>query len=362
MLAMIADQSQLGYLALQNIVDAMKELAEEEEDDDESTNSHTNTRDKNLISALKSTKSGKHSKLVKKGMYHIFDLMSRSHLNSRTWLKARVLFVQCMFNQLGDAGKAKGNDENILRDFGDLKYYCDKCLDETEKFYDVESRAYFQFVDAMLDLTRGVGLQTCAAKVDKCLLNFIACPQLSLEGLINFTKAAILKSDLKYTIDLLDVPDKMEKQEEEALSSTLNISIENLTYIQKLLLDDLKLYGGESIECYVDESLSYFNNLTGEIKNIYNPLLHYLIHVKLRLGSCLMLKSSYLNNPTNRYSSPLVEHKFAQSGWLHAFTVIGMALELNKVVCERSLSLEIELSYKYAHCLRELFMTRYIYK
>jgi hypothetical protein len=359
MLAIIADQSHLGYLALQNIIDAMKELSEEEDtEEDETPSSHSNTREKNMASSLKSHhKSGKHSKLIKKGTYHIFDMMSRSHLNTRMWLKARVLFVQFMFNQLSDAGKAKGNDENIIRDFGDLKYYLDKCLKETEKFYDVESKAFFQFIDASLDLTRGVGLQSCVNKIDKCLLSFIACPQLSLDGLIHFTKAALFKSDLKYTIDLLDVPEKSQTQTNSSLLNTaISKTMDNLVYLQKIILDDLKLNGAESIECYVDSKFSYFNNLTGEIKNIYNPLLHYLIHIKLRLGSCLMLKASFLNNSTNRGGMTHDELKFAPNGWHHAFNVIGMGLELNKVVCERSLNLEIELSYKYAHCIRELFM------
>jgi len=365
MLATIADQSQLGYLSLQNIVEAMRELAEyeekeEEEEGDEDENetkpSGRNTKEK----SVKSQRSVKHSKLIKKGPYQVFDLMSRSHLNTRMWVKARVLFVQYMFNQLGDAGKAKGNDENIIKDFGDLKYYCERCLDETEKFYDVESRAFFQFIDVCLDLTRGAGLQSCVSKIDKCLMNFIACSQLSLEGLINFIKAAIFKNDLKYTIELLDVPDMMNHQQNEKkamspLNATLTHTIDNLVYIQKIILDDLKLNGGEAIECYVDEKLSYFNNLAGEIKNIFNPLFYYLIHLKLRIGSCLMLKSSFLNNSSNKGLS-LSELKLGQQGWQHAFNVIGMGIELNKVICERSLTLEIELNYKYAHCIRELFM------
>jgi hypothetical protein len=362
MLATIADQSQLGYLSLQNIVEAMRELAEYEEqedddDEDETKSTSKNTKDKSRLSQ----RSVKHSKLIKKGPYQVFDLMSRSHLNMRMWLKARVLLVQYMFNQLGDAGKAKGNDENIIKDFGDLKYYLDKCLDETEKFYDVESRAFFQFIDVCLDLTRGAGLQSCVTKIDKCLMNFIACSQLSLEGFISFIKAALFKNDLKYTIELLDVPELTHRQVNEKqnntslLNATLMRTIDNLVYIQKIVLDDLKLNGGEAIECYVDENLSYFNNIASEIKNIFNPLFHYLVHLKTRIGSCLMLKSSFLNNSNNSGLS-LNEQKIRLHTWQHAFNVIGMGIELNKVISERSLTLEIELNYKYAHCIRELFM------
>jgi hypothetical protein len=40
--------------------------------------------------------------------------------------------------------------------------------------------------------------------------------------------------------------------------------------------------------------------------------------------------------------------------------VLATGIELNKVICERSIGLEIELRYKYAHCVRELFVTRQI--
>lgn len=46
--------------------------------------------------------------------------------------------------------------------------------------------------------------------------------------------------------------------------------------------------------------------------------------------------------------------------WQHALSVLASALELNKVICYRSIGLEAELKYKYAHCLRQLFTTRQI--
>ena len=59
-----------------------------------------------------------------------------------------------MFNQLNDAGKAKGTDDNIISDFADLTYYCENCLGETDKFYDNETKAYIHFILASLDLIR----------------------------------------------------------------------------------------------------------------------------------------------------------------------------------------------------------------
>jgi hypothetical protein len=50
----------------------------------------------------------------------------------------------------------------------------------------------------------------------------------------------------------------------------------------------------------------------------------------------------------------------AYESWQHALNVLASGIELNRVICERSIGLEIELKYKYAHCVRELFVTRQI--
>lgn len=50
----------------------------------------------------------------------------------------------------------------------------------------------------------------------------------------------------------------------------------------------------------------------------------------------------------------------ATNAWKDSLNVLVSGLELNKVIVERSVSLEIETSYKYAHCVRELFLTRQI--
>ena len=287
LLAIISDQCQLGYLSLQNIIEAMRNLAAE----DPLSSSELILREKKvLVSSLKKQHpkqtEAKQSKLVKKGIYQVFDLMSKCHLNSRLWLNARILFVKVMFNQLTDAGKAKGNDETIRRDFGDLKYYCETCVEESDKYYDNESKAYFILVDASLDIGRGVGLQNCLNKLKKSISLFQNCRQLSANGVINYYKARILRADLKYALGLLDAEVKLNIEE----------SINELLEVEESIFETLKTNGGEAIEHYVDKQRAYFNSISGDIRNIYNPLLHYLVHTKLRLGSCLMIRASLLEN------------------------------------------------------------------
>ena len=84
---MISDQAQLGYLALQNIVDAMKELAVEEKQEPVKEKKNGKKNQPKLIEQ-------KVSKQIKKGVFQVFDQMSKTHLNSRLWLNARLLFIQ----------------------------------------------------------------------------------------------------------------------------------------------------------------------------------------------------------------------------------------------------------------------------
>ncbi len=69
LLATVADQSQLGYLALQTLVEGMRELSEPEP----TPNCGQPSR----------FKQSKQSKLTKKGIYQMFDVTSRAHLNQR---------------------------------------------------------------------------------------------------------------------------------------------------------------------------------------------------------------------------------------------------------------------------------------
>jgi hypothetical protein len=198
LLANISDQCQLNYLALQNVIEAMRELSVDSEA----------KKDKEKF-PLQLPKLGfkpadvKQSKMTKKGVFQFFDLTAKSHLSSRLWLKARTLFIQLMFNQLNDAGKAKGVDPNIISDFGDLSYYCEKCLKESDYFFDNESKAYIQFIDASLDLIRGVSLQTCLSKLTASLRSFLSSNQLSLEGLLNYLKCQILIKDVSFAVELI---------------------------------------------------------------------------------------------------------------------------------------------------------------
>jgi len=69
LLATVADQSQLGYLALQTLVEGMRELSEPEPTP--------------KCAQPSRFKQGKKSKLTKKGLYQMFDVTSRAHLNQR---------------------------------------------------------------------------------------------------------------------------------------------------------------------------------------------------------------------------------------------------------------------------------------
>lgn len=345
-LAYVSDQSQLGYLALQNIIEAMKELSVEEKTEVNKEKKSTGSISISKKNAPKVAET-KQSKQIKKGAFHVFDQMSKDHLNSRLWLNARLLFIQCMFNQLNDAGKAKGNDENIIRDFGDLNYYCRKCLEEADKFYDTESKAYFLFIEAAIENIRGVSLQSCIDKLKQSTLNFMNCQQLSLNGLVNFLKASILKKDLTLALNMANIGQNSGIK----LETTIGNSIEKLVQLQDMILDSLKTCSGETIEYYVDKKKAYFNNVMPGIVNIYNPLLHYLVHIKLRLGSILILRTSYEENKMVESNSSTDPVNTCQ----HALNVLCTGLELNKVICERSINLEIELSYRQAFCLKELF-------
>jgi hypothetical protein len=112
-MANIASQSQLNYMALQYVVNAMREIAEKpnELDNIDSANidehAHDNKQNKNYVE-------NKQSKHIKKGIYQIFDLISKSHINTRLWMNARKDFVFIMSNQLSDLGKPIGQSVKNL--------------------------------------------------------------------------------------------------------------------------------------------------------------------------------------------------------------------------------------------------------
>jgi hypothetical protein len=320
LLSIIADQSQLNYLALESVIDAMRELSDYDEElkqqqeaEEQQARARKAAEDGVTVNPTKKPTAAnaamssimkakqkisnidKKLKHAKKGAYQIFDLISKSHLSTRLWLKARQAFVQFMFNQLNDAGKAKGNDENIIRDFGDLKFYCERSLSESNEFYDSESRGFFLFIEASLDLVRGVSLSECLAKLDRAVKAFSSCRQLSTEGLLNSIKAAILRNDLAYSISILSSNNANSSTNK--LVNVYNASVESLLSIQKVILDELKTNCGETVEVYLDRQKGYFDNVCGDqLKNVFNPLYHYLVHVKARLGSSLILRSSYIDN------------------------------------------------------------------
>lgn len=294
LMAQVADQSQLDYIALESVIEAMRELSDYEEEQQkrrEEKKKTTQAQDK-LRGNKQPKQAEKKIKYLKKGIYLTFDSISKSHLSTRLWMKARCMFVQFMFNQLADAGKAKGNDENIMRDFADLKYYVDRSIIESEAFYDQESKNFFQFIDASLDLIRGVSLVECEQKLDQCLLNYTTCKQMSVEAFASFLRTTLLKIDLSYSLSVLNNGDSRKNNFDEVL----RLCMKNLIDVQSIVLNELKLNAGEAIEFYVDKERAYFDNMYCDtLKNVFNPLYHYLVHIKLRLGSSLMLKSAYID-------------------------------------------------------------------
>lgn len=109
-LAAIMDQMQLSYISSQSVLDAMRQLASDVSDDDNSTDENK-TQPRTPTSQKKGmpvpTITGP-TVVPKKGVFQMFETISKSHLNSRLWIRSRLALAQYMFNQLIDAGKAKG--------------------------------------------------------------------------------------------------------------------------------------------------------------------------------------------------------------------------------------------------------------
>lgn len=336
-LANIADQCQLDYMALQYIIDALNELAIAKLPDQEANLEHNPLKDSSKYSLVAQSLENKRSKFIKKGIFEIYNVISKAHINTRLWLNARKEFVRCMFNQLSDLGKAKGIDTNIMRDFGEFKYYCERGIHESSLFQDIDSESYFKFYLICFDLIQINNVDQCLKHICDINVSLGKSLQPSFETQLLFIKSKILQIDLAYSNRILN---------ESECVKVIDDTIQELYQIQNFILELLK-YHGESIEFYKDRTVAYFDRLY-DIKNLSNSFLNYLVQTKLRLGSCLLLRGSQSNDYlTNKYFED-------------ASLVFNGALQLNKVITERSLSLEIELKYKYSRCLRELFKKREI--
>jgi hypothetical protein len=111
------------------------------------------------------------------------------------------------------------------------------------------------------------------------------------------------------------------------------------------------LFLGEIIETYTNRQQFYFDTVTGDtIKNLYSPYMIYLIHIKLRLGSCLLLQAEQ----NHAHSDDHISY------WQNALKSFYLALELNRVLAERNIGIEIELKYRIARCMRELLIKRQV--
>lgn len=107
-LAFVSDQCNQSYIALQNVVEAMKQLCKEEEKSNPMMEALNNKANITSASQRRAQKQPPLNIPPKKGIYQIFDSVSKAHLNSRLWLKTRQTLVKFMLNQLIDAGKVKG--------------------------------------------------------------------------------------------------------------------------------------------------------------------------------------------------------------------------------------------------------------
>lgn len=106
-MANIADQMHLGYISAQNVIDAMRELAQCGDDEANKAKLAATTAASPKKSSTKE-KASKKPVAASGGVYEMHDVISRSHLNARLWLNARLELCHYLFDQLVDAAKAKG--------------------------------------------------------------------------------------------------------------------------------------------------------------------------------------------------------------------------------------------------------------
>lgn len=342
LLANIADQCQLGYMAMQYVMQALEEI---------SSNDQENERNEFIEATMESFKfsaktttaqtlsDNKQSSYTKRGLFEVYNLMSKSHINSRLWLNARKLFVEYMSHQLSDLGKAKGVDANILKDFAEFKYYCEKGLEEALLLQDHESRAFFEYHLSTIELTQSNNLESCLNMLDNSLANLHQSLQLSTDSQQLFVKASLLYLDVDYSISML-------KETHQNKLTLIENTLKKLIHLQAYVFDKLKEGEGDVLEFYINREHAYLDFISSDIKNISNPLLYYLVHIKLRLGSCLLVKAALSSSLPNDAGTEI---------WQDALKVLYAASEINKVINERSINLECEIKYKYARCLRELF-------
>lgn len=120
-------------------------------------------------------------------------------------------------------------------------------------------------------------------ELDLSIKDFTRSNHLSARAQISLFQTLILRADLNFAMNLLENP-----------TNVIQKIFDELIIVQSNILEELKI-AGEEIELFADKQKSIFDNLT-TIKNIFNPFLHLLVHVKLRLGSLLMLKATFLES------------------------------------------------------------------
>lgn len=170
-------------------------------------------------------------------------------------------------------------------------------VNESTSLRDLESRAQFRAINASLSLLRGEPLSRCAQELETSLEDFVAVQhRLSSSGCVSLFRYLLLRCDLKFASGLLGGGGKTTKRTRVQLVDECS---DELLAIQQGILDELQLNAGEETERFVEKQKSCYDNLC-RIKNLFNPLLHFFVHAKLRLGSLLMLKAVSLESSKNK--------------------------------------------------------------
>ena len=89
-------------------------------------------------------------------------------------------------------------------------------------------------------------------------------------------------SDISYSLSLINLTEA--NREVFGIERIVNKTIHDLVGVEELILLNLKAFGGEVIECYTNKERAYLNTILEGIKNLYNPLLFFVCHTKLRIG------------------------------------------------------------------------------
>ncbi len=127
-------------------------------------------------------------------------------------------------------------DANILRDFGELKYYLDKSFEESLNFQDSESKAFFMYHSACLELQLSNDLEKCQSMVNLSLKHLNSSTQLSFDSQLLYLKLKLLQVDIGCSVSLRSGPSQ---------GNYLVDLFKSLFLIHEYVLDKLKCVDGK---------------------------------------------------------------------------------------------------------------------